>query len=720
MRKLFTSIALLLILIPGFSVSPDEGIWIPLLIEKYNIKLMKEKGFKLSAEDIYSVNRACMKDAVVSFNGGCTAEIISGEGLLITNHHCGYSLIQDHSSLEHDYLTDGFWAMSGKEELPNPGVTVTILKWMEDVTDKVLAGTSDDMAPAERERIISLNIENIQRKAVERTGYRASVKPFFMGNQYFLFVNETFRDVRLVGAPPSSIGKFGGDTDNWVWPRHTGDFSIFRVYAGKDNKPADYSPDNVPYKPAYYFPISLKGVKEGDFTMVFGYPGTTSEYVPSYHIDMVKNFVNPRLIEIRTRKIDIIDEAMNSDPLIRIQYSAKKAGISNAWKKWIGEIQGLERMKTISRKQEYEAAITKWISSDEARSKSYADILPSYKRIYDSLKIYTLVNNFTNEVLSGIESLNLSRNLRDLVSQTEKGSDPEAVNKLKDQLIAYSEQFFKDYNRETDRKLFVSMLQSYGETIEQEWLAPEYTRLKSSCNGDFASFSVKLYDKSVFTDQARFKDFIKGFNRSSVKKIKKDELYTLSQDIMAFISENVRPELARLNSEVQLLNKRYMKAQMEYESGRVFYPDANSTLRVAFGTVMGYYSRDAVYFKPVSTLKGIIEKDNPEIYDYDVPDKLKELYANKDFGRYAADGEVPVCFIANNHTTGGNSGSPVINSEGYLIGINFDRAWEGVASDMAFNPDQSRNISLDIRFALFIIDKFAGAGYLLNEMTIVE
>jgi hypothetical protein len=720
MRKLFTSIALLLILIPGFSVSPDEGIWIPLLIEKYNIKLMKEKGFKLSAEDIYSVNRACIKDAVVSFNGGCTAEIISGEGLLITNHHCGYSLIQDHSSLEHDYLTDGFWAMSGKEELPNPGVTVTILKWMEDVTDKVLAGTSDDMAPAERERIISLNIENIQRKAVERTGYRASVKPFFMGNQYFLFVNETFRDVRLVGAPPSSIGKFGGDTDNWVWPRHTGDFSIFRVYAGKDNKPADYSPDNVPYKPAYYFPISLKGVKEGDFTMVFGYPGTTSEYVPSYHIDMVKNFVNPRLIEIRTRKIDIIDEAMNSDPLIRIQYSAKKAGISNAWKKWIGEIQGLERMKTISRKQEYEAAITKWISSDEARSKSYADILPSYKRIYDSLKIYTLVNNFTNEVLSGIESLNLSRNLRDLVSLTEKGSDPEAVNKLKDQLIAYSEQFFKDYNRETDRKLFVSMLQSYGETIEQEWLAPEYTRLKSSCNGDFASFSVKLYDKSVFTDQARFKDFIKGFNRSSVKKIKKDELYTLSQDIMAFISENVRPELARLNSEVQLLNKRYMKAQMEYESGRVFYPDANSTLRVAFGTVMGYYSRDAVYFKPVSTLKGIIEKDNPEIYDYDVPDKLKELYANKDFGRYAADGEVPVCFIANNHTTGGNSGSPVINSEGYLIGINFDRAWEGVASDMAFNPDQSRNISLDIRFALFIIDKFAGAGYLLNEMTIVE
>jgi hypothetical protein len=564
---------------------------------------MKEKGFKLSAEDIYSVNRACMKDAVVSFNGGCTAELISGEGLLITNHHCGYSLIQNHSSLEHDYLTDGFWAMSKKEELPNPGVTVTILKWMEDVTAKVLEGTSDDMAPAERERIISSNIDNIQKKAVEGTGYRASVRPFFMGNQYFLFVNEIFRDVRLVGAPPSAIGKFGGDTDNWVWPRHTGDFSIFRVYADKDNKPADYSSDNVPYKPVYYFPISLKGVREGDFTMVFGYPGTTSEYVPSYHIQMVKDIINPRLIDIRTKKINIIDEAMNSDPLIRIQYSAKKAGISNSWKKWMGEIQGLERMKTISRKQEYEAAITKWINTDDAGAKAYADILPSYKRIYDSLGIYTLVNSFTNEVMSGVESLNLSRNLRDLVSQTEKGSDPEAISKLKDQLIAYSEQFFKDYNKETDRRLFVSMLKSYGETLDQNWLAPEYIRLKNTCKGDFASYSVKLYDKSVFTDQARFTDFVKGFNKSSAKKIKKDEFYALSQDIMALISKNVRPELARLNSELQLLNKRYMKAQMEYESNRVFYPDANSTLRVAFGTVMGYYSKDAVYFKPVSTLK---------------------------------------------------------------------------------------------------------------------
>jgi len=394
-RKILLISALILIALPGFSASPDEGIWIPLLIEKYNIRLMQEKGFKLSAEDIYSVNRACMKDAVVNFNGGCTAELISAEGLLITNHHCGQRLIQEHSSLEHNYLRDGFWARSRNEELANPGVSVTILKWMEDVTGKALSGVTDDMPSSEREKLISSNIADIQKNAVEGTGYTAMVRPFFMGNQYFLFVNETFRDVRLVGAPPSAIGNFGGDTDNWMWPRHTGDFSLFRVYAGKDNRPADYSPDNVPYKPAYYFPVSLKGVKEGDFTMVFGYPGSTSEYVPSYHIDMVKNYIDPKMISIRTKKIEIIDEAMNSDPLIRIQYFSKKSGISNSWKRWIGEIQGLERMKTISGKQEYEAGLTRWINENELRESEYGDILPAYKILYDSLKQYTLANSFT-------------------------------------------------------------------------------------------------------------------------------------------------------------------------------------------------------------------------------------------------------------------------------------------------------------------------------------
>jgi len=722
MRKILLTSAILILCLQSFSSSPDEGIWIPLLIEKYNIKLMREKGFRLSAEDIYSVNRACMKDAVVSFNGGCTAELISGEGLLITNHHCGYSQIQEHSSLENDYLTNGFWAMSRKEELPNPGVTVTMLKWMEDVTEKVLEGVTDEMASEEREKLISSNITGIQKKASEGTGYRAMVRPFFMGNQYFLFVNETFRDIRLVGAPPSAIGKFGGDTDNWIWPRHTGDFSIFRVYADRNNQPADYSADNVPYKPAYYFPISIKGVKEGDFTMVFGYPGSTSQYVPSYHIDMIKNYVNPEMIKIRTKKIEIIDEAINSDPLIRIQYSAKKAGISNSWKKWIGEIQGLERMNTIGRKQAFEEKLTSWIKEDEARISKYGDILPSYRDLYGNLKEYTLVNSFTNEVFNGIEAFSLARNTRELTGlfESEQTAGNEAIQKARERLVAFSGEFFKDYNRETDKKLFIDLMKMYGESLGEEWLAPAYIKLKNQVKGDFSAIADKIYEKSVFADEQKYLAFIKGFNKSSIKKLKKDPFYSLASDAAVFLAENVRPELARLNGEMQKLNKRYMKLQMEYDSGRIFYPDANSTLRVAFGTIQGYNSRDAVNFRHVSTLKGIIEKDNPEIYDYDVPDKLKELYSRRDYGRYSQDGEIPVCFIANNHTTGGNSGSPVINAEGYLIGINFDRAWEGVASDMAFNPDQSRNISLDIRYALFIIDKFAGAGYLLDEMTIVE
>jgi len=720
MKNKLLTIWLLLTIFLTPALRADEGMWIPLLIEKYNIKLMQEKGFKLSAEDIYSVNKACMKDAVLLFGGGCTGEIISGEGLLITNHHCGYGQIQEHSSLEHDYLRNGFWAMSHEEELTNPGLTITILKRMEDVTDKVLAGVTEGMAQADRDKLVGNNIADIQKKAAEGTGYRATVRPFYMGNQYFLFVNETFRDVRLVGAPPSAIGKFGGETDNWIWPRHTGDFSLFRIYADKNNKPADYSAENVPYKPAYFFPISLKGVKEGDFTMVFGYPGSTNQYVPSYYIDMVKNYINPKIINIRTKKIEIMEAAMNTDPLIRIQYSAKKSGIANSWKKWQGEILGLEKMNTIAKKQEFEAQFTRWVGGDDSRKAKYGALLPTYKELYASLKDFTLVNSYTNEVFNGAEAISLSRGIRNLIDLTEKNSAEDVIKKAKDNLIASSKDFFKDYNKSTDKKLFVAVMTMYGENIDSKWLVPEYVKFKTACKGDFTAAADKIYEKSVFTDEAKFTAFVTGFNKSSIAKVKKDQLFLLGSDATDFISNNVRGELSRINGEIQKLNKTYMAAQMEFDKTRVFYPDANSTLRVAYGKVMGYKSKDAVYFTHYTTLKGIIEKDNPAIYDYDVPAKLKELYATKDYGRYTQDGEVPVCFIANNHTTGGNSGSPVINAEGHLIGVNFDRAWEGVASDMSFNPDQSRNISLDIRYALFIIDKFAGAGYLLNEMKIVE
>lgn len=719
MKKITFLILILAIFISTF-LRADEGMWIPLLIEKYNIKIMQEKGFKLSAEDIYSVNRACMKDAIVIFGGGCTGEMISPEGLLITNHHCGYGQIQRHSTLEHDYLTNGFWAMSREEELPNPGLTVTFLKWMEDVTEQVLKGVTESMSPDERDRVINQNISEIRKKAVEGTNYSAVVRPFFMGNQYFLFVNETFRDVRLVGAPPSAIGKFGGETDNWIWPRHTGDFSLFRVYADKNNKPADYSKDNVPYKPAYYFPISLKGVKEGDFTMVFGYPGSTSQYVPSFHIDMVKNYLNPKMIEIRTKKIDIMEAAMASDPLVRIQYSAKKSGIANSWKRWIGENQGLEKMNVIARKQEYEKRFTEWVNKDKSRVERYGNILPRYRELYEKFREYYFVNNYTNEVVNGIEALGISRNINQLISLYEADAEPERIKEVKKRLVSDAESIFRDYDLPTDQKLFVAMMEMYGKNLGERWLAPEYKRIREMCKGDFGSLAGKIYPKSPFTSRERFISFVNGFSKNSIKKAKSDIFYLLANDIADFLSRNVRDELTRINSEIQQLNRIYMAAQMEFEPDRVFYPDANSTLRVTYGQVKGYFSRDAVYFTHYTTLKGIMEKDNPEIYDYNVPEKLRELYRKRDFGRYTQDGEVPVCFIANNHTTGGNSGSPVINAEGHLIGVNFDRAWEGVASDMAFNPEQSRNISLDIRYALFIIDKFAGAGYLLKEMTIIE
>lgn len=713
---------LLITVLVAPAMRADEGMWIPLLIEKYNIKLMQEKGFKLSADDIYSINKACMKDAIVLFGGGCTGSLISPDGLLITNHHCGYRQIQSHSTLENDYLTNGFWAMSREEELPNPNLSVTFLKRMEDVTSRVLKGTNVDMDASERDEIINDNIADIRKAAVEGTGFTSIVRPFYMGNQYFLFVYESFTDVRLVGAPPSSIGKFGGETDNWIWPRHTGDFSLFRVFADKDNKPAAYSKENIPYKPLYHFPISLKGVKEGDFTMVFGYPATTSEYVPSYHIDMVKNYINPGMIALRTKKIEIMEAAINSDPLIRIQYSAKKSGIANSWKKWIGESQGLERMNTIAKKQEFEGRLTEWINSDNSRKAKYGNLLPRYKELYNELKDYTLVNNYTNDVFfnTGAEAVGFARNMKALVTLVESKAEEEKIKALKDYLIESGKEFFKDYNLDTDKQLFVAVMTMYGNNLYLKWQVPEYVRLKNSCKGDFSLVVDKLYNKTIFSDETRFTAFITGFNKSSIAKLVKDPFYNLSVGAADFLSVNARPELNRINSEIQKLNKDYMTAQMEYDKGRLFYPDANSTLRIAYGSVMGYFPKDAVYFTHYTTLRGIMEKDNPEIYDYAVPDKLKELYTGKEFGRYTQNGELPVCFIANNHTTGGNSGSPVINADGHLIGVNFDRAWEGVASDLTFNPEQSRNISLDVRYALFIIDKFAGAGYLLNEMTIKE
>jgi hypothetical protein len=713
-RQTITAILLLsLLTVPAVA---DEGMWIPLLIEKYNISLMQENGFKLTAEDIYSINRASMKDAVVLFGGGCTGEFISDKGLLITNHHCGYSRIQSHSTLEHDYLRDGFWADSHEEELPNPGLTVTILKYMEDVTDRVLEGVTDDMDDSKREAVINANIVKITAKVVEGTDYLAAVRPFFLGNQYFLIVNEVFKDVRLVGAPPSAIGKFGGDTDNWVWPRHTGDFSLFRVYANKDNKPSDWAADNVPYRPAYHFPVSLAGVKEGDFTMVFGYPGRTQQYAPSHHIRMLRDGIYPKHVEIRGKKISIMEQEMAKDPLVRLKYSGKSFGMANGWKKWIGEIQSLEKMNDVARKEAFEKEFAAWVSEEPERIRKYGEIFDHYSEIYRSYQDLYLVNIYTSEVFfsSGAEAAGLAGRFGRAVELASQKSTE--LDKEIERLQSYASGFFRNYDPSVDKKLFVAVMDLYGKNIAPEWQAPAYKALYGSCRGDFGSVVDKLFAKSLFTDENRVNALLSKFD---AKKVRKDPFYILAVSASELLDKRVRPELASLNARLEKLNRLYMAAQMEQGSDRVFYPDANSTLRLAYGKVMGYESRDAVYHRHQTTLTGVMEKDNPEIYDYDVPDRLRELYEKKDFGRYAVDGSVPVCFIANNHTTGGNSGSPVLNAEGHLIGINFDRAWEGVASDIMYNPKQSRNISLDIRYVLFLIDKFAGAGYLIEEMTLV-
>lgn len=718
---------LLLIIISihlAFSISAKEGMWIPLLLEKYNIEEMQEMGFKLTAEDIYSINQASMKDAVMIFNGGCTAELISDQGLIITNHHCGYSAIQSHSTVENDYLTDGFWAMSKQEELPNPDMTVTFLKYMEDVTDSVLVGVNETMTMKERDKIIQKNIEKIKKEALKGTHFTATVKPFFHGNQYFLFVNEVFKDVRLVGAPPSAIGKFGGDTDNWMWPRHTGDFSVFRIYANEDNKPAEYNADNKPYKPASHFPVSLKGVDEGDFTMVFGYPGSTYQYVPSYHLKMLTEKVYPGLIDIRTHKLNIMDKYMEQDRGVRIKYAAKNASVSNSWKRWRGEIRGLDILNAYQKKEDYQAGFQKWVEENSDREAQYGMLLSEYEELYSSLGEVRLGRDMLLEVIfrNGIEVARVASLFREMASVYEKEDAPnsEKVEKIKSNIKKDLANIFKDYHQPIDKEITADILSLYKNTVDDDYLPTFYGEINGKHKGDYNAYTDRLFKKTIFADEASSIEFLENFSARSVKKLKKDPAWVLYENFMDTYGDQIYPVYQSLNYKADSLNRLYMKAQMEYESEKNLYPDANFTLRVGYGKVKGYQARDAVKYLHQTTLEGIMEKDNPEIYDYKVPERLKELYRNKDYGRYEENGTVPVCFIATNHTTGGNSGSPVVNAEGHLIGVNFDRAWEGVMSDLMFNPEQCRNISIDIRYALFIIDKFAGAGYLLDEMTIIE
>ena len=703
------------------NVSADEGMWLPSLVSQ-RIADMQEKGFRLSAEDIYSVNQASLKDAVVLFGRGCTGELISPEGLLVTNHHCGYGQIQKHSSVEHDYLKDGFWAMSRAEELPNKGLTVSFLERMEDVTDAVLKGYEPSMSEEQRVEIVKNNSKAIIDEAVkEGKGLRATVEALYYGNQYFLFLYREYADVRLVGAPPSSIGKFGGDTDNWMWPRHTGDFSMFRVYADKDNNPAEYSEDNVPYRPKKYFRISTKGVQEGDFTFIYGFPGRTQEYIHSEGVRYIEETGDPHKIALRTLRLEIMNRHQAQSQKVRIQYSSKNASVSNAWKKWQGEVKGIRKMKTVQTKQEFEKAFSRWAEGGE-----FDGVVEKIGNIYKELEPFQFAADYYTETARTIEMANFAASFYSAIKEDkENGTLSFDCKKASENMEA----FYKDWYLPIDKESFVAVMAEFDSNVPENF-KPDYFKAQMKKYGSTESWADAMFSKSVFTDQDKVKALVKeDMSQKALAKLrktlKKDPAAEFALEFAAWYSKDVQPDIKRLNQDLQLAYRDYMMGQMVYcRTQRImksFYPDANLTLRVAYGHVKGYSPSDAVYYKPSSTIEGIMQKDNPEIFDYNIPQRLRDIYAAKDYGRWTdADGNVPVCFIATNHTTGGNSGSPVINADGDLIGLNFDRVWEGTMSDIVFDPEICRNIALDIRYVLFTIEKIGGASYLFDEMTFTE
>ena len=690
------------------------GMWIPSLLEGMNEKEMKNLGMKMSAKDIYDVNNSSLKDAIVHFNGGCTSEMISDQGLLLTNHHCGYSQIQNHSSLENDYLEHGFWAKNFKEELPNPGVTATFIIKIEDVTDQILEGITPQMDEAAKQKTIETNIATVVQNSPKEKYQENRVRTFYEGNQYMLFVVETFKDIRLVGAPPSSIGKFGSDTDNWVWPRHTGDFALFRIYADKNNHPAEFSEDNVPYTPKHFFPISLDGVAENDFTLVFGFPGSTDEYLPSIAIEQLVNTLNPARVAIRDRALAVMDKYMRADPQIKIQYASKFASIANYWKKWTGETLGLTKSNAVGIKKQQERELTAEIKK-KGKQQEYGNLLPQFETYYSHIESYTLAREyFIETVLRNVELLSNAFQVYQL-KQVYKNRGTQSFEDRRDNLIASMENRYKNYNKQVDKEVFGALIAFYAEKVPEQFLPASFKNL------DAESLTENVYATSAFTDYASLKRLLEGDAETVLAKLENDPGFQVAEEMTDAYFTKIAPDYDALNLKIKGLERDYMKALLELspKDARIF-PNANSTLRVTYGQVKGYSPADAVYYEPVTHLEGIMEKYIPGDYEFDVPQKLIDLYNAKDYGPYAEDGKIAVNFIGTNHTTGGNSGSPAIDAHGNLVGINFDRVWEGTMSDYYYDPSLSRNIMVDIRYVLFIMDKYAGADNLIKELKLVH
>ncbi len=697
----------------------DEGMWLPLLLQQLNEKKMKSLGMKISAKDIYNINAGSLKDAIVSFGGFCTGEVISSKGLVLTNHHCGFDAVQNHTTLEHNYIRDGFWAKNNGEELTNPGLFVTFIVRIEDVSKQALTGVLATMTESERQSTIDKNINEIRKAAKKETYQDGFVRGFFEGNQYYMFITETYRDIRLVGAPPSAIGNFGKDTDNWMWPRHTGDFSMFRIYAGKDNKPAAYSADNVPYTPKKSLSISLDGVAENDFTMVFGFPGRTTQYLQSTAVQQIMEVNDPAKIAIREKALAVIDGYMRKDEQIKIQYAAKYAGIQNSYKKWQGEVLGLTSTNALGKKKAYEADFQKRVVANPIWKTQYGTLMGDLEAAYTEIKPYGYARDYYLEITSKIELFAIASLVNSVKTSFDKGDEKEYGNRL--ELVKNTlEGLYAEYNAGVDQHLFETLIEMYIKDQDDKYQSPFLKKWVKENGDNITKVSSKLYEESVLHNQKKTMLLLDKPVKEMMEDIKKDKAIQLYTDLVSTYSNEVTKKLNEIQSRINKLNRTYMQAQMDVFKEKTFYPDANSTLRVTYGNVKGYNPRDAVKYDFYTYLDGVLDKYKPGDYEFDVPEKIRTLYKNKDYGQYGSNGKMPVCFIAMNHTTGGNSGSPALDAYGNLVGLNFDRVWEGTMSDINYDPSICRNIMVDIRYVLFIVDKYAGASHLVQEMKLVH
>ncbi|MBC8457549.1 MAG: S46 family peptidase [Bacteroidales bacterium] len=702
---------------------PDEGMWLPILIERLNYVDMQKMGLHLTPEEIYSVNQSSLKDAIVGLSSGspagggffCTAEVVSDKGLIFTNHHCGYSAVQNHSTPEHDYLTDGFWARSMDEELPNERMNASFLVRIENVTDSIIPFLPDSLSESDRGRKVREISGRISDRASEDGKYECRVSSFYSGNEYYLFVFKTYKDVRLVGAPPSSIGKFGGDTDNWMWPRHTGDFTIFRIYADSANAPANFSETNVPLKPNYHLPISLAGVKKNDFAMIWGYPGSTSRYMTSYGIEYNLNDFYPVIIDVFGKQMEVMKARMDVDKTARIAYSENYAGLSNTWKNFIGQTRMLRKNKVIQKKQALEADFTKWVNDNSMRTEKYGYILTELKEGYENLAKVSVPFYYSRFAGSGLDIVGFANGfsgLKDQLEKKNKAAIEETIKNLRPLVTSH----FKEWDFEIEKNTFGEMLKLYAKKVKKEDLPSIYATIEKDFNNDFAAFADKVYSTSVFATAENANAFL---DKPSLKVFKKDLGWLTAQSIQE-ASGKYAGAYGEARTGLSRGNRLFIDGLRDMFPDKMFYPDANSTLRFTYGKVLDYFPADAVHYDYITTLEGVMEKEDPTNDEFIVDEKLKALYEAKDYGPYGENGELVVCFLTTNDITGGNSGSPVINGDGQLIGLAFDGNWEAMSGDILFEDNLQRCINVDIRYVLFIIDKFANATNIIDELTIVK